>query len=236
MEIRYFCVKNQKEQMMNRLNKIRRAVFVLLLTVCCCFPAAAQTMEEAFVAMPDSLLPLLTKNNRLDMVDFVHNHMEARVENRLGSDSRMETLTGDYLKVKLTENAVVEMKVLPWQDSLKVVAVVETVYAPAPDSRVTFYDREWRAVEAFGRFRTAEGRSADTPRAFGISAFLKLPEGQLTTEQQQLLRELEELPLYEYRLAPDRNTFFISLSYGVLNRDQQETVKPILQDLVLEWK
>lgn len=221
---------------MNRLNQIRRVVVVLLLTVCCCFPTAAQTMEEAFVAMPDSLLPLLTRNNRLDMVDFVHNHMEARVENRLGSDSRMETLTDDYLKIKLTENAVVEMRMLPWQDSLKVVAVVETVYAPAPDSRVTFYDREWRTVEAFSRFQTAEGRSADTPRAFGLSGFLKVPEEQMTAEQRQLLREWEELPLYEYRLAPDRNSFIVSLSYGVLNREQQETVKPVLQDLVLEWK
>ena len=43
---------------------------------------AAQKMRDVFATMPDSVLGLMTKNNRLDCIDFIENDMEAKVRNR----------------------------------------------------------------------------------------------------------------------------------------------------------
>ncbi|MBR6998224.1 MAG: DUF3256 family protein, partial [Prevotella sp.] len=40
-------------------------------------------MADLFKAMPDSLMPYLTKNNRLDMIDFMEANMKAEITNQL---------------------------------------------------------------------------------------------------------------------------------------------------------
>ena len=59
--------------------------------------AAQQTISEVFREMPDSLLPTLSKNNRLDMLDFMASGMKAEVTNRLGGRSEMTALTDDSM-------------------------------------------------------------------------------------------------------------------------------------------
>ena len=41
-------------------------------------------MRQVFAEMPDSILGILTKYNRLDCIDFIENNLPAKVENRLG--------------------------------------------------------------------------------------------------------------------------------------------------------
>ena len=57
---------------MNRL-------FLLVISVACALGAAAVEIKDVFSAMPDSVLPTLTRNNRLDMVDFIDSGMKAEV-------------------------------------------------------------------------------------------------------------------------------------------------------------
>ena len=73
----------------------------------------AQKMRDVFAAMPDSVLGIMTKNNRLDCIDFIENDMEAKVRNRFDGFSVLKALTVDYLDLQLTPNCRVEMKLLP---------------------------------------------------------------------------------------------------------------------------
>ena len=38
-------------------------------------------MRDVFAQMPDSVLPAVTRNNRLDCIDFIDNNLEAKVRN-----------------------------------------------------------------------------------------------------------------------------------------------------------
>lgn len=106
----------------------------------------AQDLKSLFIALPDTLSPLLTKVNREDFGDFLSNDMKAEVKNRLGSTSEMLKMTDDYLKLKLTSVSEVEMKLLPVNDSTKVVCVVKTYKGPVADSEISFYDTSWREL------------------------------------------------------------------------------------------
>ncbi len=75
--------------------------------------STTQTMADAFRAMPDSLLPYLSKNNRLDLVDFIESKMTARVTNAFDGETTLDTLSTDYLSLTLSPSSVMEMRLLP---------------------------------------------------------------------------------------------------------------------------
>ena len=107
-------------------------------------PVAAQDMRTVFLGMPDSIIPLLTENNRADCVDFVDAGMRAQVTNRLGGKSELLKLTGDYLRMKTSSHSIFEMKLLPRTVGDTLLCVVRSVCAEACNSRVSFYTKEWK--------------------------------------------------------------------------------------------
>ncbi len=104
--------------------------------------AVAQNMRALFLNAPDSIMPLLTYNNRADCIDFVDAGMRARVTNRLDGYSELLSISDDYMELRVSENSTVQMKLLPFGNDT-VVAVVRSVCAEACDSRLTFYNRDW---------------------------------------------------------------------------------------------
>ena len=54
----------------------------------------------------------------------------------------------DYLSVRISESSREEMKLLPLNDSVKVVCVVRTYLGPVADSKVSFYDTGWNELPA----------------------------------------------------------------------------------------
>lgn len=125
----------------------KRVTYILLLLLAVTLHAEARTpMRQWLVAMPDSVMPLLTKNNRMDFIDFYDAQMAAVVTNRMDGSSRMNRLTDDYVQIKYTESTDVEMKLLPINDSTDVLCLVTTVRAAVDDSRIAFFDAEWKPL------------------------------------------------------------------------------------------
>ena len=110
--------------------------------------AGAQDMKTVFINMPDSIMPLLTKVNREDCVDFLASDMKAVVRNRFGENSEMKEMTDDYLCMQVTDVSSLQMKLLPLNDSVKVICMVKTVCAVACDSEIRFFDTRWKELSS----------------------------------------------------------------------------------------
>ena len=70
------------------------------------FNSYAQDLKSLFIAIPDSLSPLLTKVNREDFGDFLDSNMKAEVRNRFGNTSEMKKLTSDYLLLQTSSASI----------------------------------------------------------------------------------------------------------------------------------
>lgn len=127
--------------MMKRISAIISLVFV-------CLASQAQQAKTCFINMPDSLSPLLSSVNRADFIDFLESNMKAEVTNSFGGKSEMTELSPDYISVKMTSQSTWQMKLLPVNDSTKVICTVSTVCAPAYDSYINFYTTDWKALPA----------------------------------------------------------------------------------------
>ena len=126
-----------------------RILFTFLLSLVTLLHVEARTpMRGWLISMPDSVMPLLTRNNRLDFIDFYDAKMEAVVTNRLEGKSRMDTLTEDFVRFGYTKNAEVTMKLLPVNDSTDILCMVTTARAAVSDSRIAFFDNQWHQLDA----------------------------------------------------------------------------------------
>lgn len=106
---------------------------------------SAQDMRTVFLNAPDAVFPLLSKSYRADMVDFIEAGMQAKVTNRLDGVSVLEELGHDYLRLATTASSSLQLKLLPFGGDT-IICAVKSVKAESADSRILFYDREWRAL------------------------------------------------------------------------------------------
>ena len=116
--------------------------------------ASAQDLKirDVFKQMPDSLMPYLTANNRLDFIDFMDSHMKAEVDNMTGGRSEMTALTDDSLSIRMSDALRVDMMLLNLDepmDTIRQVIVfnetflVDSVYG---ESVCKAYTVDWKPV------------------------------------------------------------------------------------------
>ena len=109
-----------------------RQVFIILCVALSLAVKAGDsiTIRDAFRQMPDSLLPTLTHNNRLDFLDFYDAGMKAEVKNRFGGTSLMTALTKDSLSLQVSPALRVDMVLLTLAEPIdsveQVIVVLET--------------------------------------------------------------------------------------------------------------
>ena len=204
-----------------------RIVLWMVVSVLWGMSASAQDMRSVFIAMPDSITPLLTKVNKEDCVDFLDSQMKAEVKNRFDGTAEMKVLTEDYTLVQTSEIGTLEMKLLPVNDSTKVVCMVKTVCASACDSDVRFYASDWSKELDAASF--LQRPSADV---------FFLPNDTLS-EEGILIRKKADMHLMKASLSKDEPTLiFIYTTPDYLNQEDQEKLLPHLrkEPVVLEWK
>ena len=126
---------------------MRKLMFFVMLLLCSVVARVqAQDMRTLFLNAPDGIFPLLSSNDRADMVDFIEARMTAKVTNRLDGVSVLRELTADYMSLATTASSTMDIKLLPVQGDT-VICVVKTVKAEAADSRVCFYDKQWNLLD-----------------------------------------------------------------------------------------
>jgi len=89
---------------------MKRLILAALCCISLCISAQEETIGSFFKNMPDTLMPYLSHNNRLDMIDFMEAQMKAEVTNLMGGKSEMTSLTADSLSIRMNVMLQVDMK------------------------------------------------------------------------------------------------------------------------------
>ncbi len=112
--------------------------------------SAQTTMRDVLRQMPDTLLPYLTENNRLDMIDFMDSGMRAEVSNIFDGKSELTRLTDNYARLWLNQAVTVEMQLFdvtePVDSATQIVCMVTTYGTDIRESTVEFYSLQWKSL------------------------------------------------------------------------------------------
>ena len=132
-------------------------------------PARAQSMREVWLSMPDSLVGYLNKSKRIEAMDYRDMGLKLDVRNLLKGSTLVDTLTADFISVKLNKSASLQMKLLP-RESDTLVCVVKTFCGPAADSSISFFTTRWQPVG------TSMFCDSVSPLAQPVDCFLQRPD------------------------------------------------------------
>jgi hypothetical protein len=133
---------------------MRFFLMLLFIAQVCCVNAQKPRIADVFKNMPDSLMPYLSANSRLDMIDFMEAGMRAEVTNLLQGDSEMTLLTADSLSIRMSDVLTLDLQLSgvaePVDSSMFVVRMVRTytINEHQTESIVDIYSTVWRHLSS----------------------------------------------------------------------------------------
>jgi len=199
-----------------------RAIVSLAVLIAGLFASAAsaRTMSDFFIGEPDSVFVQIDKSARMDMVDYFHSGKKVDTMNRLGGKSRIEELTDDYMRVRLSDCAEVAIhSYIAGNDTL--LLVVNTLKTPALDSQVMTFVNDWTPMDAGKYIRLPQVEDFIT----GVSG-----------KQRKQLAELVEFPLMSLTVKPDGKVEACLTVNRYMGTEDYARLKPYLKEsIIYSW-
>lgn len=107
-------------------------------------PASSKSAGEYFAAAPDSVVPLLDLNTRLDMLDYYDCGSRTASTNMLEGKSRVTYRDSLTVRYELTERNKGQLSVIPMPKGDSLIIVITTLATPTPDSEIEIYTTRWQ--------------------------------------------------------------------------------------------
>ena len=162
---------------------MRKRILTVLITCIMALGAAqAEDLRTLFINMPDTIMPVLTKSERMDFLDYLDSGMKARVRNKLGGESEMTELSDRSLTVSTSQSGRIEMVLFPRKKGVNLICIIKTVTARYDDSRLAFYDENWMPIDVaglielpqFDDYLTKEALASDSLEVLKRQSMLRL--------------------------------------------------------------
>lgn len=191
---------------------MKRIIVALMMSVVL-VSAKSADIKNLFVEMPDSIMPLLVKNNRLDMLDYMDIGMPAKVKNKLGGESEMTLLKDDMISISMTDVTEYDIKLFYGKDSLVTIAVIETVKGGYSDSNISFYNTKWEKLNTTNLIKMPV-----------LEDFIN-KKSLRNEENKKLLDELI-YRMFVVDVAPDTNTLSVAFSSAeyIIDEDVRNSI------------
>lgn len=184
------------------------------------------TIRKAFAELPVSVMEILPRNARLDLLDYWAADSVGRVRNSMeGFSYLIPPASRDYIKVKLTPASVIELKILPLsKDNLLGISYTIGDEGQAHDSDLRFYNS-----------RMQEQRRDRYIRLARVEDFL-IRDG-LSGKEYKELEELIPFPTVAYTFDPDGTTLHATLTIDkFMGQEDYAVIKPHLRtERVYVW-
>lgn len=190
--------------------------------------ADAKSLRDLWLAMPDSLAPLLNKNMRTELVELQEMGVKSEVTNLLGDNTVLDTLTRDFMQVRLSQAATIQVKLLPMEgetDSL--LCMVKTFAAPEKESEVVFYNQQWQSLRFSDYF---QGKTIDV-----ILSSLVLKPDTMSEVRFAELKAMIEPRMMSAVLFQHDNFIVFRLSLPLLSAEEKKQVNVIKVQRKFNW-
>lgn len=123
-----------------------KRILSILICISVIGPIWADDLRTLFIGMPDSIMPTLTKSERMDFLDYMDSGMRARVRNMQGGESEMTLLQDNMLSVKTSGAGRLDMALFAKKGGGNIICIIKTVTARYDDSRLSFFTENWEPV------------------------------------------------------------------------------------------
>lgn len=194
---------------------MNKLVSILLLSVLPLL-ASARTIGDFFVSETGNVFALLEQSDRMDMVDYYKSGKKMKVSNVMDGQSSIDTLTTDFMKMKLSDAHEVAMWMYPSGKSDTLLVVIETFQLEVPDSKIRVFDSNWNEKELKSVFKMPK-----------MEDFL---DKKLSKEQKNEALSYVEFPLLKLEFTADGGIKATPTLLKTLGIDERKKLEPCLLD------
>ncbi|MBP3228978.1 MAG: DUF3256 family protein [Bacteroidaceae bacterium] len=182
---------------------------------------AQATIERFFVEMPDSLLLVLPRKARVELMQLAQRGAEPVVDNLFGLPTRIAHKTDDFLSILLTPSSRLEIRKLQ-TDTSEVFASIYTLLTPAPDSHIVFYTADY---------------CTDIPQFAmpDLGDFIQAPDSVVYIERKRLSSILFPLHIGA-KWAAESEMLTLEVGTQNLSKEEQQDANALLRPVVLVWQ
>lgn len=203
-----------------------KKLFVFLWVVLLVTSVQAKSLKDLWVSMPDSLLPTLDRNLRLELVELEEMDVKPNVKNLLGEECDMDTLTNDYLECTTSKAARLQMIYLPSSAEDSVLCVIKTFRAPSKESEIRFYDQGWRQLPISSYLAKDQ---------YMLGSYIKPKSDTMRVEEYEELKSKLEPVMYVTEYLPTAQAFRVQVSLPLLSNEDKMKVQSILMQRKFKW-
>lgn len=201
-----------------------RQILLTVALIVSTLASSAKSIKELWIAMPDSMIPYLTRDMRAELVG---SEETKEIGNALGGKTCIDTLTHRYLRVTLTEASQIEMRLLPSTKGDSVLCVVQTYKGSVPESTINLYTQEWEKMDTKHIF---DGKCAKC-----IAQTLVERPDTMSEQRFDELQLLLDPMLVQMTLCADSDVIVFTASAPMLDKKDQMQVKAILMQRKFKW-
>ncbi len=203
-----------------------KAKFLLLIfTMAAIFSSSAiEPAAQLLVSMPDSLIPSIEVNRRKDLIDLFHAGQSAQTTTKLGGVATLTVLQDNALSIDLSSKSKMAIRIYTTRNNDSIITLINTVYAPAGDSQIRFFDTAWNELPASKYIKPLQ-----------MEQFFSFPDSVTESEKKELLQPVN-IFLVEYKLETDGNLCARHSWKEYLDKETYDLIKPYLKDYIsLHW-
>lgn len=201
-------------------------VLLLLMLLTFATNMSAKSLNELWVSMPDSLMPMVNKSQRIEFLDLKNLGVKAEVDNLLGESCQLDSVTSDYLKLTTSPSSLYEMRLLPQTSGDSLLCIVRTFSAPEKESELKFYDQEWKELE---------GTSLLPSNLSDVSLYMQAKPDTMSLERYHGLQAMIEPQMFHLTWSEDGNELVSQLSLPLLGKEEKAQMLALLMQRKFKW-
>lgn len=179
----------------------------------------AQQVCKMWVSMPASVAGALEKSGRQELLDLKQMKKTAAIAGPLGEKCSIDTLTADFLSVRMNDVYTLQMKMLPTSSGDSLLCLVQTYAGPQPESRIAFYSPDWKALSMPQMHLDVDLQRPDT-----------MSEGDFNK-----LQALFDPKLVSFSLSPSSAELVVALSPAAISEEEKANIKRLKLQNKLNW-
>lgn len=188
----------------------------------------SKSLDSLLCSMPDSIVPQLNKNLRIELIELKEMGVRSEVTNLLNSSTQLDTLTNNYLHLSIDSLMSLQIKKLPYEDKDTILCIIKSYTFPSGESEISFHHQDWSTIPATS---IMEGNNIQEWAGELMTRPDTMPENQFLE-----LSQLIEPQMIQAELSPDDNTITFHLSTPFVGKDKKEQIDTILLQRKLKWQ
>lgn len=205
----------------------RKKIFTVLCALVVALAVQAKSLRELWVSMPDSLVPVLTQNMRVEFTELQDMKVKAEVTTSLGDTSVMDTLTNDFMQIRLSRVCTLRLKKLPQTGGDSIICMVRTLAAPEKESEVMFFDQQWQQLEMTHCF--------DGEDIQGVCESLLQRPDTMSVSRFEELKAMIEPRMMSALLMQHENAIAFRLALPLLSAEDKKLINAIKVQRKFNW-